>query len=124
MRVVFGHLTVESIIYWILYYIIEGDKFLTYQNFQFIAAQVQLFQFYQERERPECANKIAHAVSHTKMHPDRRKSTHTIHSHLLTHAKNVFKATSFHETCSFCHVLSCSNKSLPFNNSDRRCERF
>lgn len=40
-----------------------GDELLTYQNFQLIATQVQLFQFHQERERPEYAHKIAHAVS-------------------------------------------------------------
>lgn len=32
---------------------INEEKLLTYQNFQFITAQIQLFQFYQERERPE-----------------------------------------------------------------------
>lgn len=63
---------------------VKGDELLTYQNFQFIAAQVQLFQFHQERKRPEHAHKIADAVTHTNACPERPRSRHTIHSHVLT----------------------------------------
>lgn len=56
---------------------INGEELLIYQNFQFITAQIQLFQFDQERERPEIKGTCS--KSH-KYAPEKSKEV-TYHSY-------------------------------------------